>query len=234
MSIRDNYLAIMENIASACAAAGRSVEDVKLIAVSKFMPIEKIDEAVQAGVKSVGENRAQELRDKLSFFTEKGLDVHLIGQLQTNKVKYVTGNVSLIQSVDRVELAKEISRLAQQRNVVQNILIEVNVGEENQKGGVPKEELLPLLEVISAMPNIGVKGLMCIPPAVGEDEVRRYFASMRRLFDDLSHTGLPNVEMQQLSMGMSGDYKSAIMEGATMVRVGRALFGERPLAVGKA
>lgn len=234
MSIRDNYLDIMENIASACAAAGRSVEDVKLIAVSKFMPVEKIDEAVQAGVKSVGENRAQELRDKLPFFTEKCLDVHLIGQLQTNKVKYVTGNVSLIQSVDRMELAKEISRLAQQRNVVQNILIEVNVGDESQKGGVPQTELLPLLEVISAMPNIGVKGLMCIPPAVGEDEVRRYFASMKRLFDDLSHAGLPNVEMQQLSMGMSGDYKSAIMEGATMVRVGRALFGDRPAAVGKA
>lgn len=234
MSIRDNYLAIMDNIASACASSGRGLDEVKLIAVSKFMPIEKIDEAVQAGVKSVGENRAQELRDKLPFFVEKGLDVHLIGQLQTNKVKYAVGNVALIQSVDRIELAKEISRIAVQRNVVQNVLIEVNVGDESQKGGVPKDELLPLLEVISAMPNIGVKGLMCIPPAVGEDEVRRYFAAMKRLFDDLSKTELPNVEMQQLSMGMSGDYKSAIMEGATMVRVGRSLFGDRPVAVDKA
>lgn len=157
----------------------------------------------------------------------------MIGQLQTNKVKYVIGNASLIQSVDRLELAKEISRLAVKAGITQDVLAEVNIGGEAQKGGIAPDELKDLLSIISELPGIRVKGLMCVPPAVGE-EARRYFASMRRLFEDIASAGIPGVDMRELSMGMSGDYKSAIKEGATMVRVGTAIFGARPAAVARA
>lgn len=234
MSIRDNYLSVVENIASACAACGRSESDVTLITVTKFVDTERIAEAVAAGARHVGENRPQEFRDKLEFFRENGLDAHLIGQLQLNKVKYVVGNASLIQSVDRQELAAEISRLAEKHGIVQNVLVEVNIGGEAQKSGVPPEELKDFLSLISELPGIRVKGMMCVPPSVGEEEARRYFASMRRLFEDIASAHIPGVEMQELSMGMSGDYKSAIMEGATMVRVGTAIFGARPAAAARA
>ena len=227
MGIRDNYFRIMENIADACAKVGRSPQDIEFVAVTKFMPIERIDEAVRLGVKSVGENRAQEFREKLEYFNAHDLNVHLIGQLQTNKVKYVIGKAKLIQSVDREELAAEVSRLAVRDGVVQDVLIEVNIGDEPQKGGVPVSELPRFLQLVSGMPNVNVKGLMCIPPAMGADEARPYFAKMHRLFDDLRRTSLSHVEMQVLSMGMSGDYTAAIQEGATMVRVGTALFGAR-------
>ncbi len=233
MSIRDNYLTVMENIAAACAQCGRGEGEVKLITVTKFVDTGRIAEAVAAGARHVGENRAQEFRDKLDFFKENGLDAHLIGQLQTNKVKYVIGNASLIQSVDRLELAKEISRLAVKAGITQNVLAEVNIGGEAQKGGIAPCELKDLLSVISELPGIRVKGLMCVPPAVGE-EARRYFASMRRLFEDIASAGIPGVDMRELSMGMSGDYKSAIKEGATMVRVGTAIFGARPAAAARA
>ena len=231
MSIRDNYLTVMENIAAACAQCGRGEAEVKLITVTKFVDTGRIAEAVAAGARHVGENRAQEFRDKLDFFKENGLDAHLIGQLQTNKVK---GNASLIQSVDRLELAKEISRLAVKAGITQNVLAEVNIGGEAQKGGIAPDELKDLLSIISELPGIRVKGLMCVPPAVGEEEARRYFASMRRLFEDIASAGIPGVDMRELSMGMSGDYKSAIKEGATMVRVGTAIFGARPAAAARA
>ena len=231
MSIRDNYLTVMENIAAACAQCGRGEGEVKLITVTKFVDTGRIAEAVAAGARHVGENRAQEFRDKLDFFKENGLDAHLIGQLQTNKVKYVIGNASLIQSVDRLELAKEISRLAVKAGITQNVLAEVNIGGE---GGIAPDELKDLISVISELPGIRVKGLMCVPPAVGEEEARMYFASMRRLFEDIASAGIPGVDMRELSMGMSGDYKSAIKEGATMVRVGTAIFGARPAAAARA
>lgn len=230
MSIAGNYMGIMEGIASACAAAGRSTESVKLIAVTKYVDTERIAEAVAAGAKNVGENRVQEYREKQSFFRENGLDVHLIGQLQTNKVKYLVGNGVLIQSLDRIELAREISRVASSRGVIQDTLVEVNIGGEAQKGGIAVDELIPFIEVVSVLPGIRIKGLMCVPPAVGEDGARSYFATMRRLFEDIRSRNVPNVDMQELSMGMSGDYKAAVMEGATMVRVGTAIFGARPVA----
>ncbi len=233
MSIRDNYLTVMENIAAACAQCGRGEGEVKLITVTKFVDTGRIAEAVAAGARHVGENRAQEFRDKLDFFKENGLDAHLIGQLQTNKVKYVIGNASLIQSVDRLELAKEIGRLAVKAGITQDVLAEVNIGGEAQKGGIAPDELKDLISVISELPGIRVKGLMCVPPAVGE-EARMYFASMRRLFEDIASAGIPGVDMRELSMGMSGDYKSAIKEGATMVRVGTAIFGARPAAAARA
>ncbi|MEG1810649.1 MAG: YggS family pyridoxal phosphate-dependent enzyme [Clostridia bacterium] len=227
MSIRENYETIIGNIARAAESAGRNASDVQLIAVTKYVPVERIAEVVACGANAVGENRVQELSDKLDFFNSNELDVHLIGQLQTNKVKYVIGKVKLIQSVDRLALAETIDRLAGAADVVQDVLIEVNIGGEEQKGGVAVDEMSGFLRAISDMNNIRVKGLMCIPPAVGEAEVRRHFERMRRLFEGISDCAIPNVSMEQLSMGMSGDYMSAIAEGATMVRVGTALFGAR-------
>lgn len=228
MSIAENYCRVTENIAAACFKAGRSTEDVKLIAVTKYVDTGRIAEAVAAGARSVGENRVQEYREKQEFFKDNGLDVHLIGQLQTNKVKYIIGNGVLIQSLDRMELAGEISRVASNRGVIQDTLIEVNIGGEAQKGGIAPEGLIEFLELVSALPNIRVKGLMCVPPAVGEDGARAYFAAMRRLFEDIRGMNIPNTDMQELSMGMSGDYKAAVLEGATMVRVGTGIFGARP------
>lgn len=230
MSIAENYFRVMDNISTACIEAGRRPEDVKLIAVTKYVDTQRIAEAVAAGARRVGENRVQEYRDKQSFFKSNGLDVHLIGQLQTNKVKYVVGNGVLIQSLDRIELAKEISRIASNKGVIQDTLVEVNIGGEAQKGGIAPEGLIPFLELVSAMPSISVKGLMCVPPAVGQDEARAYFAAMRRLFEDIRGMNIPNVDMLELSMGMSGDYKAAVLEGATMVRVGTGIFGARPAA----
>lgn len=233
MNIRENYLTIRENMERAAAAAGRSVDSVKLIAVTKFVEEARIAEAIDCGVTSIGENRVQELTGKLDFFRTRGVEVNLIGQLQTNKVKYIIGKVDTIQSVDRLALAQEIDRLAVRAGIVQDVLIEVNIGEEAQKGGIAPDELPSFLEMISAMSGIRVKGLMCIPPAVGEDGARPYFAKMRTLFEKLGSKTLLNVSMEQLSMGMSGDYMAAIAEGATMIRVGTALFGARQYTVAR-
>lgn len=230
MSIQENYAAVEENILRACQRAGRKREEVRLIAVTKFVEVERIAQVIAAGAKEVGENRPQEFAAKLPFFQEKGVQAHLIGQLQTNKVKYVIGKAALVQSVDRLELAKEISRLAQKRELTQDVLVEVNIGGEAQKGGVLPAELAGFLDMVSALPGIRVKGLMCIPPNVGEEEARVYFARMRRLFDGLRANPPQGARMEELSMGMSGDYIAAILEGATMVRVGTALFGPRQTA----
>ena len=234
MNIRENYLAIRENMEKAAAAAGRSAGSVKLVAVTKFVEEARIAQALDCGIASVGENRVQELMGKLDFFHTRGVEVNLIGQLQTNKVKYIIGKVDMIQSVDRPALAQEIDRLAVRQGLVQDVLIEVNIGGEAQKGGIAPEELPTFLEMVSAMNGIRVKGLMCIPPAVGEEGARPYFARMRELFETLGSKSIPNVSMEQLSMGMSGDYRAAIAEGATMIRVGTALFGARQYAAAKA
>ena len=191
------------------------------------MDEERIRLAHEAGANVFGESRAQELGEKMPMFEEFGADVHFIGQLQTNKVKYIIGRVKTIQSVDRIELANEISRLAQKKNIVQDVLIEVNIGSEPQKGGAEPDKLNEFLSSISRLPGIRVDGLMCIPPAVDGENVRRYFAMMRELFEKAKGYDMPNVFMNTLSMGMSGDYRAAVAEGATMVRIGRALFGER-------
>ena len=220
-------------IQAACDRAGRKREEVTLIDVSKTKLIEMLKEAYDLGVRVFGENKVQEITAKYDALPDD-IHWHMIGHLQTNKVKYVIGNASLIQSVDRLELAKEISRLAVKAGITQDVLAEVNIGGEAQKGGIAPDELKDLLSIISELPGIRVKGLMCVPPAVGEEEARRYFASMRRLFEDIASAGIPGVDMRELSMGMSGDYKSAIKEGATMVRVGTAIFGARPAAAARA
>ncbi len=227
MTIADNYKKIKDNIADAAIKSGRNPDDVTFVAVTKFVDTDRILQAIEAGADTVGENRAQEFMDKEEFFKKYNLRTHFIGQLQTNKVKYILGKVQLVQSVDRLALAKELSRVASLKGLSQDILIEVNIGEEEQKGGVMPDELCELLSQVALMPNIFVKGLMCVPPAVGEREVHKYFASMRKLFDEIASMRMENVKMDVLSMGMSSDYMAAIAEGSTMVRIGSALFGAR-------
>ncbi|MBQ9832274.1 MAG: YggS family pyridoxal phosphate-dependent enzyme [Clostridia bacterium] len=227
MSIADNYRMISNNVKEAAVKSGRGADDVTLVAVTKFVDKDRILQAIEAGADNVGENRVQEFVDKEEFFKNYKINTHFIGQLQTNKVKYVLGKVKLVQSVDRLALAKELSRVATLRGLSQDILIEVNIGREEQKGGVMPEQLCELLSQIQELPGIFVKGLMCVPPAVGEREVHAYFAQMRKLFDDVAAMRIENVSMDVLSMGMSSDYMAAIAEGSTMVRVGSALFGAR-------
>lgn len=223
----ENLLRIREQIAETEYKYGRKNGSVRLIGVTKFKSVDEIRPAIEAGLADVGENRAQEFTDKLDFFTSKGLTKHFIGGLQTNKAKYLVGRADLIQSVDRQELAAEINRLAVKKGVVQPVLIEVNIGREEQKSGIAPELLPEFLKIVSDMPGIIVNGLMCVPPAGSEDEARPYFARMRELFGEMKELELPNVSMRELSMGMSGDYKAAIAEGATMVRIGSAIFGPR-------
>ncbi|MBR6006341.1 MAG: YggS family pyridoxal phosphate-dependent enzyme, partial [Clostridia bacterium] len=210
-----NLMRIREGIAEAEYAAGRPAGSVRLIGVTKFKTADEIRPALEAGLAEIGENRAQEFNDKFDFFTGWGVKKHFIGALQLNKAKYLVGRADLIQSVDRAALAEEINRLAVIRGVVQPILIEVNIGAEEQKSGVAPAELPELLKMISDMPGIAAKGLMCVPPAGSEDEARPYFAAMRELFERMRELRLENVSMDELSMGMSGDYKAAVKEGAT-------------------
>ena len=225
MQVADRVRRVQDNIASACARANRKEKDVTLIAVTKFMPIERIALALNAGIAHIGENRVQELLEKRPFFKEKDATVHFIGQLQTNKVKYIIEQAHCIQSVDRFTLASEIERQAAKANTVQDILVEVNIGGEAQKGGIDESNLFELLGEIQAYDHLRVKGLMCVPPAGTAEEARPYFRKMKELFE--ASKSVPGVEMLHLSMGMSADYAVAIEEGATMVRVGSALFGPR-------
>ena len=213
MGVKEALAEVNDRIARACAEAGREVRAIQLIAVSKLQPIEKLREAFEAGQRAFGENYAQELRDKSAGLP--GAEWHFIGALQTNKVKLVAGRAVRIHTCDRLALAKEISKRALSE---QRVLLEVNVGREPQKAGVLPEDAAALLEEVRALPHLRCDGLMCIPPAAGDP--RRWFAALRELGARL---GLP-----ELSMGMSADYEAAIAEGATLVRVGTAIFGERP------
>lgn len=228
ISIGERYRIVRDRVAEAAIKSGRRPEDVRLIAVTKFVEIERIKEAIDAGSLEVGENRAQELKDKFEFFKENRQTVHFIGQLQLNKVKYLIGRADLIQSADRPEAFFEIDRLAGVHGIRQDVLVEVNIGEEPQKGGVIPSELPGLLERISDMPNVRVKGMMCIPPAAGSESASYYFNRMKELFERIKGRNIPGIEMELLSMGMSGDYPEAIAAGADMVRVGSAIFGARP------
>ena len=225
--IRENFIRVRETAAEAAYKAGRAPESVRLIAVTKFVETERIAEAIAAGCTEVGENRAQELVDKFDFFKGNGQTVHFIGTLQLNKIKYLVDRADLIQSADRIEAFEEIDRLASKRELIQEALVEVNIGEEPQKSGAAYESVPELLKRISDMPNVRVKGMMCIPPAAGGRGASYYFARMKELFENIKGMGIPGIEMDLLSMGMSGDYPEAIAAGADMVRVGSAIFGAR-------
>lgn len=208
-----------ERVARACERAGRKPDDVLLIAVSKTVEVERIQLAVAAGVQALGENRVQEAKDKVAALG-RPVPWHLIGSLQTNKARDAVELFDWIHSVDREELARELDRRAHQRERRVKVLVQVNVGEEHQKGGVPPAELKDLLDALTAFPNLDVRGLMCIPPAAETAEASRpWFKRLRDLRDAAG--------LEHCSMGMSGDFEVAIEEGATMVRVGTAIFGPR-------
>ena len=227
MSVCENYLAVEEKVKEACRRAGRSRDEVTLIAVSKTKPMSMIEELLPLGVVDFGENKVQELTAKEEALPSH-IRWHMIGHLQRNKVKYIVDKAFLIHSVDSLRLAEAISQEAGKKNVTANILIEVNVAGEDSKFGVRPEETAALAEGISKLPNISVKGLMTIAPFVeNAEENREVFRNLRKLSVDIEEKKFNNVTMAVLSMGMTGDYEVAIEEGATMVRVGTGIFGER-------
>ena len=227
MSVCENYLAVEEKVKEACRRAGRSRDEVTLIAVSKTKPMSMIEELLPLGVVDFGENKVQELTAKEEALPS-GLHWHMIGHLQRNKVKYIVDKAYLIHSVDSLRLAEAVSQEAVKKGVTANILIEVNVAGEDSKFGVAPEETAALAEAISKLPNIAVKGLMTIAPFVeNAEENREVFRNLRKLSVDIEEKKFNNVTMAVLSMGMTGDYEVAIEEGATMVRVGTGIFGER-------
>lgn len=225
--VKENLKDVESKIAAACEKAGRQRSEVTLIAVSKTKPVELIRDAIDYGMKDFGENKVQEMCDKMEIISEK-LNWHMIGHLQRNKVKYIVDKAYLIHSVDSLRLAEQINSEAEKKNVICNILIEVNIAGEESKFGVAKDEVKPLLEAIKNLKHVHVKGLMTIAPFVDDaEDNRKYFREMHKLFIDMRQENTDNVSMEVLSMGMTGDYQVAIEEGATMVRVGTGIFGAR-------
>ena len=225
--LKENLEQVCNNIQSACKVADRPIEDVTLIAVSKTKPVSLLEEAYEEGCRHFGENKVQELLDKYEVMP-KDIKWHMIGHLQRNKVKYIVDKIYLIHSVDSLKLAQEISKEALKKNVTVSVLIEVNVAEEESKFGVKISETEELIKNIAKLPGICIKGLMTIAPYVEEaEENRQYFAQLRQLAVDISKKNIDNVNMDVLSMGMTGDYMVAIEEGASYVRVGTGIFGER-------
>jgi PLP dependent protein len=228
-TVAENLDALRERIAKAAARAGRDPQGITLVAVTKTMPVERIHEAIDAGQRVFGENRVQEAQPKVEAL---GRDVqwHLIGHLQRNKAKFVCGLFDMIHSVDNLPLAQDISGRAARHGMVMPILIQVNIGDETTKSGVDPSETLALVRQVAALPHVAVKGLMCVPPAVEiAEHARPYFVQLRTLAAQIEREEIPNVAMAELSMGMSHDFEVAIEEGATMVRVGSAIFGPRPV-----
>ncbi|HOF04363.1 MAG TPA: YggS family pyridoxal phosphate-dependent enzyme [Syntrophales bacterium] len=228
-SVARNIGIIRGRIAAAAARSGRRAEEVRLMAVTKTVDDGRIAAAIAAGVDMIGENYVQEAKRKIEIMG-RTREWHLIGHLQTNKAKYAVKLFDMIHSVDRIEVARELDRRAAGAGLIVKILIEVNVSGEMTKRGVPREEALNLIEEIAPLANISIRGLMTMAPWSDDpEEVRPCFAALRTLRDRIAAAGIPGVAMEELSMGMSGDYEVAVEEGATIVRIGRSLFGERPL-----
>lgn len=225
--LRENLIQVQENINQACRKAGRDPSEVTLIAVSKTKPASMLETVYEAGIREFGENKVQELTEKYELLP-KDIHWHMIGHLQRNKVKYIVDKACLIHSVDSLRLAEEISRMAQAKQVEADILVEVNIAGEESKFGMTAQEAISLVTEIAALPGIHVRGLMTIAPFVEDpEENRMYFRKMKELSVDINRKNIDNVGMDILSMGMTGDYMVAIEEGATMVRVGTGIFGER-------
>ena len=228
MSIAENVKLIKENIAAAAMRCGRDPKEIKLVAATKMNDADRVREAIAAGVDICGENRVQELTEKLAQGAYDGCPLHFIGHLQKNKVKYIVGKVELIHSVDSVSLAQEINRRAAALGLTQDILLEVNIGAEENKSGFAPDELAGALDEIAHFSSVRVLGLMAIPPICEISENNRvYFKRMKQLFIDIGQKKYDNVTMLHLSMGMSADYEVAVEEGANLVRVGTGIFGAR-------
>jgi hypothetical protein len=223
----ENYEHVLQEVVSACDRAGRDKQEVTLIAVSKTKPVSDIRELYEHGVREFGENKVQELVDKYEELP-KDIHWHMIGHLQRNKVKYIIDKATLIHSVDSVRLAQTIEEEAEKKNVEADILIEVNVAGEESKFGVKLEETLDIIREIAAFPHVHIRGLMTIAPFVeNEEENRGYFQKLKQISVDIAKENIDNVCMDFLSMGMTGDYRTAIEEGASYVRVGTGIFGAR-------
>lgn len=228
MSIAENVARVRAQMAQAALRCGRNPEEIKLCAATKMNDADAVRQAIAAGVDCCGENRVQELTMKLSENAYAGAPVHFIGHLQTNKVRQVVGKVDLIQSVDSAHLLRAVDREAGRQGIRQDILLEINIGNEASKGGFSPEEILPLLENFGEFSNVCVKGLMAIPPISRfPGENLEFFQKMRQISVDIRDIINDNVKVDCLSMGMSGDFEDAIVAGSTMIRVGTAIFGAR-------
>lgn len=225
--LKENLAVVEQNICEACKRAGRAREEVTLIAVSKTKPVDMLQEVYDEGIRHFGENKVQELCGKVDQLPSD-IKWHMIGHLQRNKVKYIVDKVELIHSVDTYRLAEEINIQAKKKNIIVPILVEVNIAGEESKFGTSEEDAILLVEQISKLENIRIKGLMTIAPyVVDSEENRLFFRKIKQLSVDITNKNIHNVAMEILSMGMTGDYAVAIEEGATMVRVGTGIFGER-------
>ena len=225
--LKENLTKVEENIQKACDKAGRKRSEVTLIAVSKTKPVEMLQEIYNEGIREFGENKVQEMCEKIELMPQD-IKWNMIGHLQTNKVKYIIGKTSLIHSVDSLKLAEEIQKQAVKHDVTADILVEVNIANEKSKFGISKDETIQMVRDIAKLDHLKIKGLMTIAPFVENPEDNRlYFREIKQLSVDINNQNIDNVSMDVLSMGMTGDYMVAIEEGATMVRVGTGIFGER-------
>lgn len=227
-NIEHNIRVIKEKIATAAEESGRKADDVKLMAVTKTVEPMFINHAIECGIDLIGENKVQEFLLKKPYLKLDNCKAHLIGHLQTNKVRQIITEVDMIQSVDSVKLAREVSKRSEMVGITTQCLVEVNIGDEDSKTGLDMNLLYETLEEIASLPNIKIKGLMTIPPICDdESELNKYFSKMNEIFIDIKSKKLDNIDMCILSMGMSGDYEAAVRNGSNLVRVGSAIFGPR-------
>jgi PLP dependent protein len=226
--IAERVREVLAKIGAAARKSGRSPDSIKLVAATKTVPVERIEMGLDAGLTILGENRVQEALSKISALQHRNIRWHFIGQLQRRKVRSIIGRFDLIHSVDDVELAREIDRRAGDAGRQQEVLLEVNIGNEPTKAGFRADDLLPEMPALAALPHLRIKGLMAVPPPTAEaEQARPYFAQLRTLAERVAALKYPSITMQDLSMGMSHDYEVAIEEGATFVRIGTAIFGAR-------
>lgn len=225
--IAPRVLQVRENIENAAIKVGRKADEITLVGVTKTQSADSVRQLLQAGVTDIGENRVQELLAKQPFLEDISHNTHLIGHLQRNKARFLPGNIQLLQSLDSAKTLQAIEKAYAAQNQHLDVLIEVNIGEESSKNGVSPDEVEPLAELVLASPVVRLRGLMAIPPICPGDTVRRYFEQIYHLFVDIKAKKMDNKTIDILSMGMSADYQYAVMEGATMVRVGSFLFGPR-------
>ena len=219
---------VNDRISNAAYACGRDPETIRLVAVSKTIPADMVREAINAGVTILGENYIQEAREKINELSAFPVSWHFIGHLQTNKAKYAVRLFDLIHTVDSLKLARELNKQAKKINKIQQIMIQINISMESSKSGVYEQDSLSLIRDISCLQNLSIRGLMTMPPFFNSPEkARPYFSALRKLRDKIKKEAIQNVSMQELSMGMTGDFEVAIEEGATLVRIGTAIFGKR-------
>lgn len=227
LTIQENLDIIKKRVADACEKSGRK-NDVIILGASKMNSAERINFAIDSGLEYIGENKVQELLEKYDGINKEKVTVHFIGHLQSNKVKYIIDKVDMIHSVDSVSLAREIDKQAKKHGIVMNVLVEVNIGMEESKGGISPDEVEKFLTEISEFENIRVLGLMSIPPIMTDESVqRKIFKEIYKIYVDISAKNIHNISMRYLSLGMSDDYHIAVEEGANLIRVGSALFGRR-------